>query len=390
MLVGAIGAVYAFLAPRHYSVQSVLRPAAIKDLDELNHTGVYELSPGQALAKVAAALDSYENRLNYFSDKRELLEPLTREGRAFEQTFEAFNDSAFRMLRPDPRQQEAGTPFVGLQLTYPENIDGVEVLNGFVAYSIEAVRRQIAADLNTLINNRLGQLDRRIEAARASYEASKEIKIAKLSEADSLKRALLEDELKALRQELKARRENRIQQLDEAIRIAKALAITKPTTPSSLGESERSVQGSVVRTEINNQQIPLYFMGSDALKAERDALSQRSSDDFTEPRIAQIDKELQLLEHNREIEVLESREREDLFLKGLAAWREEAARLRGISVDASDLNLVTVDQRAIEPMQPVKPKAAMIVVLALLLGAMLAIFVALIRSLATRRVQSPI
>ena len=69
-LAGLIGLVYALLAPRYYSVQSVLRPAAIKDLDELNHLGIYELSPKQALAQVGAALDSYENRLGFFRDKR--------------------------------------------------------------------------------------------------------------------------------------------------------------------------------------------------------------------------------------------------------------------------------------------------------------------------------
>jgi len=39
-----VGLLYAMLAPRYYTVQSVLRPAAIKDLDELNHLGIYKLT----------------------------------------------------------------------------------------------------------------------------------------------------------------------------------------------------------------------------------------------------------------------------------------------------------------------------------------------------------
>ena len=50
-----------------------------------------------------------------------------------------------------------------------------------------------------------------------------------------------------------------------------------------------------MRIEINNQQVPLYFMGTDALEAERAALQQRKTDDFTEGHIAQIARELQLL-----------------------------------------------------------------------------------------------
>lgn len=380
-LVGVSGLAYALLATPYYSVQSVLRPAAIKDLDELNHLGIYKLTPKQALAQVGAALDSYDNRLGFFRDNQPLFADLVQPGRSLEQTFESFNDKAFKLLQPDPKKPEGTTRFVGIELTYPAGLDGVEVVNGFVQYSLNSVRQQVAADLETLIGNRLNQLEAQMAAARASYEASKEIQIAKLTEADTLKRARLNDELAALRQQLKTRRDNRINQLNEAIRIATSLGIIKPTTPASLGAAQITSQGSVIRTEVNNQQIPLYFMGSDALEAERKALQARRSDDFTEPRIAEIARELKLLEHNRKIELLSSRENEDLFLKNLAGWREEAARLRAMQLDAGSLKLVSIDQSAVEPSRPIKPKKAMIVALALVLGGMLGVFIALIRGM---------
>lgn len=382
-LVGAMGFIYTVLATRYYTVQSVLRPAAIKDLDELNHLGIYKLSPKQAMAQVGAALDSYESRLSFFRDNEPLFAELAQPGSRLEQTFERFNDEAFKLVQPDTKKGESTTtPFVGIQLTYPDGIDGAKVVNEFVQHSIDSVRQQIADDLNILIGNRLNQLEKEMAAARANYDASKEIKIAKLSEADALKRAELNDELAALRQQLKTRRNNRINQLNEAIRIASSLGISKPTTPSSLGAAEVATQGSVIRTEVNNQQIPLYFMGTDALEAERKALLARRSDDFTEPRIAQIARELKLLEHNRQIEVLNSRENEDLFLKNLAAWREEAARLRALQFDTVSLKLVSIDQQAVEPSSPIKPKKALIVTLALVLGGMLGLFVALVRNMA--------
>ena len=64
-------------------------------------------------------------------------------------------------------------------------------------------------------------------------------------------------------------------------------------------------------------------MGTEALEAERKALQSRESDDFTEPRIVEINKELQLLENNRTIETLQARENEDLFLAELAMMRAE-------------------------------------------------------------------
>jgi len=381
LLSGLLAAAYAFLATPEYQIQSVLRPAQIKDLDALNRTGVYKLSPDQAMQRVGVALDSYERRLEFFRANQGLFEELREPNRTLEQTFESFNRDAFKMLQPDPKKADNLSSFVGIQLTYPSGVDGVALLNGLVEYSLESERERIEADLSVVIQNRLDHLERRIAAARASYDADKEARIAKLLEADNLKRAELLDELKALRQQLKTRRDNRVAQLDEAIRIARSLGIRKPTTPSALGEGERGAQGSVIRTEVNNQQIPLYFMGSEALEAERDTLLQRRSDDFTEPRIAQIAAELHLLAQNRQVEILQKRENEDLFLKNLAAWREEAATLRNLSVDVTNLKLVTVDQVAIDPLKPIKPKKALTLALGLVLGGMLGLFMALLRNL---------
>ena len=64
--IALIAAVYAFTATPEYEVSSVLRPAAINELDALNRSEVYRLPPGDALIKVGASLESYETRLNFF------------------------------------------------------------------------------------------------------------------------------------------------------------------------------------------------------------------------------------------------------------------------------------------------------------------------------------
>ena len=385
-VVAAAAGAYAFLATPVYEVQSLLRPALIKDLDELNGTGVYTLTPADALKKVGASLDSYETRMGFFQTNRALFEGLAKPDRSPEQAFEEFSREEFVLLKPDPKKLDNLSDYVGIQISYPEDLDGVAITNGLVTYAINAERERIAADFQVVIANRLSTVERQIKAARANYEAHKASSIAKLKEADSLKRAELQDELKALRQQLRTKRMNRIAQLDESIAIAKSLGISKPTTPAAMGDEVRSTQGlgSVIRTEVNNQQIPLYFMGTETLQAERDALKARSSDDFTEPRIAEIAKELKLLEQNRKIEVLKNRKDEDLFLKQLAQLREEEARLKGLDLDLSALTLARVDQPAVQPMKPKSPKKLLIMVIGLILGGALGVFVALIRSLLAR------
>lgn len=378
-VVTLVAAAYAFLATPHYQVQSILRPVERGSLDELNGTGVYELTPEEALSRVASSLSSYESRLKFFRDHQELFAGLVEPGRSLEQTFEEFNRSAFTMLQPDPKKTNNLSAFAGISLIYPKGVDGVEVVNALVIDVLKDERERIAADLQVLIANRLFSLEKKIEAARASYEASKEAEIANLLEQDALRRADLQDELQALRGELKTRRENRIKLIDEAIQIAESLGISKPTTPSAMADAQR--QGQVVRTEVNSREIPLYFMGSEALRAERQALSERRSDDFSEPRIAEIEKELALLSHNRRVEVLGLRKNEDLYLKDLADWRQEATQLKGIKFDTGSLQLVRVDQLALEPLSAVKPKKALIIGVAGVAGLMLGFFAALMRNL---------
>ncbi|MEX5582870.1 LPS O-antigen chain length determinant protein WzzB [Pseudomonas lurida] len=378
-LAGVLGVGYAFLAPRVYEVSSVLRPAAINELDALNRSEVYKLPPADALAKVGAQLDSYEARLGFFKSHEQLFAAFQKPGQSLEQSFEDFNRNSVNLILPDPKKADSLGAYIRLELQYPADVDGVAILNGFVDYAIGVEREQVGADLKVIVNNRLNELKGKIDAARANYETDKESKIATMLESDRLKRAQLQDELSALRLQLKMERSDRLAELGEAIAIAKSLGIKTPTTPSSMADASRGASGQVMRTEVNNQKIPLYFLGTEALEAERDALQRRTSDDFTNARVAEIGKELQLLEVNRKVEVLRKRGNEDIFLQDVEPLRAEVARLRNLNIDMSNLKLVTIDRRAQEPLAPIKPKKALVIVLSVVAGLVLGLLIALIR-----------
>ncbi|AZE93724.1 regulator of O-antigen component of lipopolysaccharide chain length [Pseudomonas orientalis] len=378
--VALLAAAYAFLATPEYQVSSVLRPAAINELDALNRSEVYKLPPSEALLKVGASLESYETRLNFFRANQQLFSEFERPGRTLEQSFEEFNRNSISLIVPDLKKAESLSAYIKLEMNYPQGVDGVKILNDFVQYAIASERKQIAADMDVIVKNRINEITGKFNAARASYETDKEAKIASLLEADNLKRAQLLDELKALRAQLKTLRTDRMSQLAEAIGIAKSLGINKPTTPSSLGDAERVSSNSVMRTEVNNQQIPLYFMGVEALEAEKRALNQRHSDDFAEARIAQIAKELQLLQSNRQVEVLNRRENEDIFLAGVEPLRAEMARLRNLNIDMSRIKLVAIDRAAMEPLSAIKPKKTLIIIGGIVGGLVLGIALALFSS----------
>jgi hypothetical protein len=89
------------------------------------------------------------------------------------------------------------------ELIYSRNVDGVRILNSFVNYAIHAQRQNIDADLNVIVNNRLVELEGKIEAERSSYQIGKEARIATLQEDYNIKRAQLQDDLRAPHLQLK-------------------------------------------------------------------------------------------------------------------------------------------------------------------------------------------
>lgn len=388
VLAGVLGVGYAFLAPKEYEVSSDLRPAAINELDALNRSEVYKLPPADALSKVGAQLDSYEARLGFFKTHKQLFTAFQKPGQSLEQSFEDFNRNSVNLILPDPKKLDTLSSYIRLELRYPADVDGVAILNGFVDYAIAAEREQVGADLKVIVNNRLNELKGKIDAARANYDTDKESKIAKLLEADKLKRAQLQDELSALRLQMKMERNSRLAELAEAIGIAKSMGIKTPTTPSSMADSTRGGSSQVMRTEVNNQKIPLYFLGTEALEAERVALQQRTSDDFTNPRIAEIGRDIQLLDSNREVEVLQKRGNEDIFLQDVEPLRAEVSRLRNLNIDMSNLKLVTIDRRAQEPLSPIKPKKALAIAFSLVAGLCVGLLIALGRYFILTRRQA--
>src|SRR5690625_894757 len=69
----ALAVIYVlFIASPTYRVQSVLRPATLKNLEILNSTEIIEITPTHALYNVGAVLDSYDARLRFFKENKNL------------------------------------------------------------------------------------------------------------------------------------------------------------------------------------------------------------------------------------------------------------------------------------------------------------------------------
>ena len=103
---------------------------------------------------------------------------------------------------------------------------------------------------------------------------------------------------------------------------------------------------------------PLYMMGEQALRQEAELLRKRSDSPS-----------------------------EDIFVSGLSVVKNSIATLEGIVVDWNEVELVDVDQPALLPLKPAKPKKLLVVALGAVGGAMFGLLAALIAAASARHLR---
>lgn len=151
----------------------------------------------------------------------------------------------------------------------------------------------------------------------------------------------LADEIDSKRTLAQSRREDRIATLKEALVIAKAMGLSTPMIDQAA-----------------NQLNMEYMRGTRSIEAEINVLKNRTSD--------------------------------DPFISDMRNLQERIAFLQGIKINPDTIQIVRVDQAAEVPTSAIKPNKKLIAAVALVLGGMLGVFIALIRSAVRKRRQSTI
>jgi chain length determinant protein (polysaccharide antigen chain regulator) len=135
-----------------------------------------------------------------------------------------------------------------------------------------------------------------------------------------------------------------IARLEEAAQIAASIGQKKPFY---------NTNDVVVSSE-----PPLYMMGEQALRQEAELLRKRSDS-----------------------------ESEDVFVSGLSVVKNYISTLEGISVDWSSVELVELDQPALLPLKPAKPRKLLVVALGAVGGTMFGLLAALIAAASARHLR---
>jgi len=160
------------------------------------------------------------------------------------------------------------------------------------------------------------------------------------------KAQVLERQIDAARITAQKRRADRIVRLREALVVAEAVGFDAPQVvagkTSSDGDLAEFIDGNL-----------MYMRGAKAVRAE--------------------------------LAVLEKRENDDPFIAELRGLENQLDFLKKIDVNPDNVSVFTLDSTAEIPETPIKPKKAIILILGTILGGMLGVFVALIRSMMMKR-----
>lgn len=180
------GAAYLFVEYRHPQVEQRVQPASYGDLDGLNRPGVFTLTPGEAMTRLAIAFESAQERQAFIaSSGAEGLAP------------DAFGEGTLHVQRVEGGWGASTLHSLRLIYRYEHGLQGAALLEAFTGFVIAREGARIAEEVKVIVANRVDELDARIFAARLNYEVRKKARIAGLLEADTVLRAQLQDELQA-------------------------------------------------------------------------------------------------------------------------------------------------------------------------------------------------
>jgi len=365
-----MGFIYAFLVSTPIYSTDISYSATPGGLNALNSMPEINYSEPQAFEEFSKNLSSYENFKSFLEENPDTLSSIKKEN----------PDSQVRSLFFDridiitPGENEE-TRRISLQ--YTEEMDGPKILNEYFRWSEEAYAQTLADRATRTVGNAIDRNRSKMDAHLRSHQDDISARIERLQEEDEIKIAELEDRLQAEKQSVISLREERIRVLEHAEQIASRLGIEKPTTPRDLGRQPQD--RDVIYAEINSQGgLPLYFMGVEALRAEREVIEQNLEEDVKTEEIREIESQLQQLSRNRTIEAITSREKQTPFIEEYNNLRSQNEILSASMISSGEIDIVSAINWAYHPEHPDSPRHSLIISLSLILGGMLGIMLVFI------------
>jgi len=389
-----LGGAYAYTATQWFEANLKIGAIKSESLFGINNSELIKLSPTQAIQGMRKNLISAENFKNFYLDSnvaQELLIPpenITKERYAY-----AVFNGRLKEVVVEAKKGE-GKPvgaFVELNFSYPDLVDGASLFNAYLHWSDGRVKEELVKSFNGRRDNELAINLRKMQKTLNDYNRDNEARVIRAAENYKYKRIVLQDQLKALKTQLIKKNQQRVLILDENIAIAKRLGYKKPTSPTDVKEFKDLRPVGDAAVEINNggyswlDKLPLYYRGFESLQAEKIELDKRRQEKYPSADIVDMEKQLALLENDRETEKLQNRAKPAAFIDAYIVLEKRNAHLNSLQIDVGGAELYELIAKPVAGSKVIKPKKLLILVLAGIVGLMLGVLIVLIQAAASKR-----
>jgi LPS O-antigen subunit length determinant protein (WzzB/FepE family) len=252
----------------------------------------------------------------------------------------------------------------------------LEVVNALLQAAAELSRTEIKQNLLTATHERISATQQQfnLENERVHREIDAEIK--RLQDQDTLELAVINQKIDLLREKAKQERQYRIERLKVDFEIAKTLKIELPVNPQDYNRQANSI----TKVDFSSKDPSRYWLGTKTLALEIKSLENRQNEDAYIEDLAELFKKKASLKFNVTVENLKARTDNLPFSDDLRALKTQLDKLQLVQkqIEKADFSVYRMVKPAYLPEHPIKPKKSLIVAVALVLGGMLGVFVALI------------
>ncbi|WP_027950386.1 Wzz/FepE/Etk N-terminal domain-containing protein [Haliea salexigens] len=389
----ALAAAYLLLTTPVYESSARLRPPLASQLAAINETGQLTLSPEEAFGRVifeARAISTQRQVFDAFKER--FLNSNARSDALAEQYFLLnFLPASSTKVDGSGKNDVLAETTATITFKHADNQFAADISNALATAARSRARAGVLDDLRVVMETRIRVLESRIVLGADELKRNDQDTVVQLQEADELRRRDLQDQIAALTRKTRQLRLDKITELQEALAIAQSLGIEDPVTMHMMSNRDGGNESVAFRAELSDgTRDPLYLRGSRMLEAELAALEQRTSDAHMEPRLRDLQEQLDLLEKNRRIELLQGRENYEALAENTGALRAEITQLRNfLAASYADVKMARVDKEAVARKTPIRPKKALTVAIALIAGTMLGILIALVMAAVQNRRQPP-
>lgn len=386
LIVTLLAGLFAFLSPKTYEVKAAFLPPFEKDIIALNYPGALKIDSNRVYRQFVEVLTSPDLGIHLIKD------PAVKQ--AFGQTDTDAANVVTALMRnistslPTESRQKVLTGdslLVNLSVKWPTAEGAFLLVNSIISTANQTTKAELLDDLlksldeNLVLNRQQFELENQHLNQELAAEASR------LREEDQQEKKVIEEEIKLLRQKAAQQRRFQISRLATDLELAQKLGIKRPIDPLDY----RRELGVTTTIDLTSRAPSRYWLGTEILEAEIQALKSRVSDDPYIDEFAELQKKLTALEVNHRVNTIEARTDNFPFSESLRTLKNQEIKFLQAQqrIQTADFEVARVFHSPVLPTRPIKPNKMMILALGMAAGGMLGIMTGLIRRAVINRRQ---